>query len=200
MLPPTPPAVHVFGKWRDQCFINVPGQTDRLLAHLYDCNVSTPVPLGMGCRVQILALSPAAYHSNVSVAWGHICDVYDPHIVGRIVGVHARREDGMLVFAVENERVLSDTSVRLAVFTIPYSPGYTVMQDEDECPRAWMRKLLVGVRRQATPLLTAKVHGRLDLGETPVPVLRYPDPREDAPEPAEALTEQTGKVWRPWLV
>ncbi len=193
----SPTTVQAYGRWRDARTVSVPGRADRLLVHLYDCNLASPEPLYIGRRVQILALAPSSYHTLLPTILDDNYDVYDPQIVGRIVGAVGWKEDGMLVYAVENERKLSDTSVELVVFTIPHPPGCPILPDEYDCPRAWMKKLLMGVRSRAGPLTSAVVRGVLGVGETPVAALQYPDPREDAPDVPVRAAEP---VWRPWLL
>lgn len=167
-------AVRIYGLWRDHGSTIVPGYPSSTLVHYYDSPIALWEPLVIGRRVQLIALSPVPYRTLTPSLHSNAYDVYDPQIVGRVAGVHIRN-DGVIVCAVENERAVS--AVGLVVITLPFNAGLSRLTREGDCPEGWMKKLLLQVRNHVVAQVSVMVHDNLGHGETPVPVLQYPDPR-----------------------
>ncbi len=190
-------ALRIYGRWRDGYSTNVPGRSTPILVHVYDAPIPVGEPLFVGKRVQLIALSPISYRTRKpSLFYSNSYDVYDPQIVGCVVGAHMQRDGGPMLFAVDNERSVS--TVGLVILAVPFIVGLSLAPVEDDCPREWVKELLAKVQSQVVMHITATVCDNLQKGETPIQVLQYPEPEEE--EELDRAVNPPAQVWRPWLV
>ncbi len=119
--------ITVYARWKE---CDPPGTTGRVAeskTHRYDIPITPPIPLQVGLRVRVLALSRVAYHAP-SVVFPRY-ETYDPHVVGKIVSV-AGRGEGAVTFELRNECDLNP--VKRVRLTVRMLPGITASLSPDE--------------------------------------------------------------------
>ena len=188
----------IYGRWRDRRTVTPPGSSCPIPVHIYSSPIPIKTPIVLGSHLQLIALAPSSYRTLLPPLYANEYDVYDPAVVGTVAG--AQMLDGeRMVFAVLNER--KECAVGMVVIIAPFIDGFSRRPEDDDCPRAWMRKVLLGVRSQVALQQSAVVRDHLGAGETPARQLQYPDPREfyHDSHPPTAL-EPPHVAWRPWTV
>ncbi|RDX56435.1 hypothetical protein OH76DRAFT_1477044 [Lentinus brumalis] len=194
-MKPDDSVLRVYGRWREQYLVAIPGRPSWTLTHVYDAPIPLSAPPGVGDMVQIIALSPAYYRAMYPYLYQHhTYDVYDPQLVGRVLGVRGE-PDGGVVFAMEDERRVS--TVGLVIIAVPPASDALGPSTESECPRRWLRELLSKERSRGGLETDAILLDDLGSEVTPIRVLRYPDPTNGYPNSWEKHRDRP--VWRPWL-
>ncbi|KAI0687084.1 hypothetical protein C8Q76DRAFT_305682 [Earliella scabrosa] len=178
--------IRIYARWRERINLSRPENIHLTVVHRYDVPVRPSTPIRVGMHVQIAALSPAIYRTlYTELGSPPVYDVYDPQIVGRIIG--AKLDGDLVSFAIENERQEASGGVAIAVITVPHLPGETVTlaQYERTCGVLFeiAPRMPGSVRLQENALVWDSL-GRAS--PTPPTVLKWPDP---------AMYRHTGIWW-----
>lgn len=185
--------LRVYGLWRDHYSITIPGRSGLALVHAYDAPIPTTAKPRVGSRVQVIAIARASYRAHPPARSANVYDVYDPQIVGVVIGL-CITASGRVTYAVQNERTVS--TVELVVISMPNIAGAKGNPVDEDCPRGWLRQLLLRNKSDVELWTDAEVLDDLGCGVTPVRVLRYSDPAKRSRSRSNCFQEP---VWRPWF-
>ncbi|KAI1781842.1 hypothetical protein LXA43DRAFT_844147, partial [Ganoderma leucocontextum] len=126
----------IYAKWRGR--LAASNQNSHAPPYIDQYHVVIPprIPLAVGRKIKIHALSPAIYHAPVNRFAAHpkVYDTYDPEICGRLVRVRAMM-DGTVEFVLDNES--PGAAVVLAYIAIHHIPNYTTSLGDVEKVCKW---------------------------------------------------------------
>ena len=162
----------IYGRWIRQETIVPPDRLTPILVHVYDIPIPPPQPLVVGLRVQLIALSPVAYHTPGLCVSAPRYDTYDPQIEGVVVALKSLGKS-VVEFVINNDR---PGKVHYAYVAMQYVPGVTAKMGLWETTCHWMFSHDMRDCRPVAYEADARVADHLPASPTPPPSFNYPNP------------------------
>ena len=162
----------IYGRWIRQETIVPPDRLTPILVHVYDIPIPPPQPLVVGLRVQLIALSPVAYHTPGLSVSAPRYDTYDPQIEGAVVALKSLGKS-VVEFVINNDR---PGKVHYAYVAMQYVPGVTAKMGLWETTCHWMFAHEMRDCRPVPLEANAQINDNLPHSPTPPAQFTYPNP------------------------